>query len=143
MSHGCLEAGVEGGGELGGGELGGREVGGELGGRVEVVDGLGAPVTLPVQVVPLSANPDGTGLLALHAPLNPKATEAPLVIVALYDTSAAVTADPDWVTVAFHAWVTDCPAVKLQVNRHPLTVSPRLVTVTLAPNPPGHCELIA
>ncbi len=54
-----------------------------------------------------------------------------------------VTFAPDWVTVPFQSWVTVCPAVKDQANRHPLSASPRLVTVTEAPNPPGHWEVTA
>src|SRR3954471_9813682 len=55
----------------------------------------------------------------------------------------AVTFDPLWVTVAFHAWVTCWPAPKDQVNVQPETGSLRFFTVTFAPNPPDHCELIA
>jgi hypothetical protein len=49
-----------------------------------------------------------------------------------------VTAAPDAVTVAFQAWVTCCPAAKVQARRQPLIGSPRLVTETLAVKPPGH-----
>jgi hypothetical protein len=45
--------------------------------------------------------------------------------------------------VAFHAWVTVWPAGYDQVRVHELTASPRLVTVTLAPKPPGHWLLTA
>src|ERR1051325_9792545 len=54
----------------------------------------------------------------------------------------AVAAAPDWVTVAFHAWVTVWPLGKDQVRRQPLTGSPRLVMSTLAPKPPPHWLLI-
>ncbi len=50
---------------------------------------------------------------------------------------------PLWVTVAFHAWVTVCPAAYDQRKVQPLIGSPRLVMVTLAPKPPLHCELTA
>src|SRR4051812_6907008 len=53
----------------------------------------------------------------------------------------AVTAAPDCVTVAFHAWVTVCPAPNVHRIVQPLIGSPRLVTVTEAPKPPCHCEL--
>src|SRR3954449_10604061 len=53
----------------------------------------------------------------------------------------AVTAAPDWVTVAFHAWATVCPPPNDQRSVHPLIGSPRLVTPTEAPKPPCHCEL--
>ena len=54
---------------------------------------------------------------------------------------AAVTAAPDWVTVALHAWLTVCPAPNDHRSVHPLIGSPRLVTATEAPKPPCHCEL--
>src|SRR3954468_16721907 len=53
----------------------------------------------------------------------------------------AVIAALDWVTVAFHAWATVCPAPNDQRSVHPLIGSPRLVTATEAPKPPCHCEL--
>ena len=58
----------------------------------------------------------------------------------LYDALLAVTAAPLWVRVVFHAWVTVWPAAKLQVSFQLLTASPRLVTVTLAVKPFGHCD---
>src|SRR5690242_13946572 len=54
----------------------------------------------------------------------------------------AVVAAPDWVTVAFQAWVTVWPLGNDQVSRQPLTGSPRLVMSTLAPKPPPHWLLI-
>ncbi|GAA3293227.1 hypothetical protein GCM10020218_069800 [Dactylosporangium vinaceum] len=54
----------------------------------------------------------------------------------------AVAAAPDWVTVAFHAWVTVWPPGNVHVNRQPFTGSPRLVTSTFAPKPPGHWLVI-
>lgn len=42
----------------------------------------------------------------------------------------------------FHNCVMACPAPKAQDNDQFWTGAPRLVTVTFAPNPPGHCELI-
>jgi hypothetical protein len=53
----------------------------------------------------------------------------------------AVTALPLWVTVAFHACVTVCPAEYDQVSRHPLIGSPRLVRLTFAVKPELHCVL--
>src|SRR3954468_10914973 len=53
----------------------------------------------------------------------------------------AVIAALDWVTVAFHAWATVCPAPNDQRSVHPLIGSPRVVTATEAPKPPCHCEL--
>ncbi|GAB3805170.1 hypothetical protein GCM10027605_30660 [Micromonospora zhanjiangensis] len=51
---------------------------------------------------------------------------------------ATVTWAPVWLTDPFQSWVICCPAVNDQVSRHPLTGSPRLVTPTVAPNPPDH-----
>lgn len=45
---------------------------------------------------------------------------------------------PLWLTLAFHACVTVCPAAYDQASVQPVTGSPRLVIVTSAPNPPGH-----
>src|SRR4051812_30027698 len=57
-----------GGGEVGGVDDGGVDVGGcEVGGGE-----VGGVVVPPVHVTPLSANADGTGLVAVKAPLNPK-----------------------------------------------------------------------
>src|SRR5436190_1430132 len=51
----------------------------------------------------------------------------------------AVTAGPDWVTVAFQAFVTCWSPGKLQPRLQLLTVVvPVLVTVTFAVNPPAH-----
>nr|BFE70107.1 hypothetical protein GCM10020092_034080 [Actinoplanes digitatis] len=52
----------------------------------------------------------------------------------------AVTAEPLCVKAVFQAWVTVCPAPYDQVNVQPDSGSPRLVIVTLAPNPPCHCD---
>jgi len=94
-----------------------------------------------VQVVPLSANDDGTGLLPDHDPLNPNDVLAPVARPPLYDTFLAVTTAPLCVVVAFHACVTLWPAPNAQVSVQPVTASPRLVTLTSAPKPPPH-ELV-
>ena len=107
------------------------------------VDGVGEVVTVPEQVTPLSVNEDGTGLLPLHAPLNPKLVLAPEPMLALYDTFVTVTLAPDCVYDPFHNCVIVCPAGKLHANRHPVNASPRFVTVTFAPKPPDHDELTA
>ncbi|GAB4060775.1 hypothetical protein GCM10028775_77770 [Catellatospora paridis] len=52
----------------------------------------------------------------------------------------AVTAEPLCVSDVFHACVTVCPALNDHVNVHAVSGSPRLVTDTLAPNPPCHCD---
>src|SRR5512142_2674076 len=114
MSHGPLDAG---GADVGGGEDGGGEVGGGVDGAV---DGLGEPETLPVQVVPLSANAVGTGLLPFHEPLNPTLALPPVGMLPFHDAFVTVTCAPDWVTLPFQSWVIVCPAVKLHVSRHSL-----------------------
>ncbi len=45
---------------------------------------------------------------------------------------------PDWLAVPLHSWVTLGPAVNDQAGRQLVTGSPRLSTVTVALNPPGH-----
>jgi hypothetical protein len=90
------------------------------------------------QEVPFSANAVGRGLLPDQPPLKPNEVDPPVPSDPLYATLVAVTAAPDWVTAAFQAWVTVCPAAKDQVSRQLLTGSPRLVTFTSAPNPPDH-----
>src|SRR5204862_4823926 len=106
-------------------------------------EGVGEPPTLPVQTVPLRAKLAGTGLLPTHDPLNPKLVLPALAMAAFHAALVTVTWAPDCVYDPFHNWVTVCPAVKLQLSRQPLIPSPRLVTVTLAPKPPGHWFVIA
>src|SRR5689334_4516848 len=113
---------------------GGPEVGEE-----EAV-GVGEPDTPPVQATPLSVKLAGTGLAVVHEPLTPTDAVPPVPMLPLYPALTAVTAVPLCVTVAFHAWVTACPAVKLHVKVQAVIGSPRLVTATFAPNPPVHCE---
>src|SRR5690348_12368832 len=117
MSHGRLPGAADADGDTDGDPDGDTEGDGDEDGDPEAT-------TPPVHVVPLSANDAGTGLLPVHPPLKPNATDAPVPMPPLYDTFVAVTAPPDWVTVAFHAWVTVCPAAKFHVNRQPLTGSP-------------------
>jgi hypothetical protein len=81
---------------------------------------------------------DGSGLLDPLVPLNPKLAVPPVPRAPFQSTLLTVTAEPDWLSVPFHSWVMVWPAPKVQASRQPLSGSPRLVTVTLAPNPPGH-----
>src|SRR4029078_13288985 len=63
----------------------------------------------------------------------------PLVAIALFQAALrTVTVEPDCVTEPFHSWVTVCPAEKAKTSDHPLIGSPRFVTSTAAPKPPGH-----
>ncbi len=94
----------------------------------------------PPQVVPFRVNESGTGLEPFQVPENPNWAVPPVLIEPLYEAFPAVTADPLCVRVVFQAWVTVCPAVKVQVSRHALMASPRFVTTTPALKPPGHCE---
>src|SRR3954464_7968013 len=57
----------------------------------EVTGPVVGPLVTPVQVVPLRAKLDGTGLLEVHAPLKPNEVLAPVAMVALYDTLETVT----------------------------------------------------
>src|SRR5512142_813424 len=94
------------------------------------------PVTPPVQGAPLSTKVVGEGFDPFQEPLNPKAVLPPVGMVPLYAALVTVTCAPDWDRVPFHSWVTVWPAVNDQVSVQPFTGSPRLVLVTLAPNPP-------
>lgn len=110
-----------------------------LGGGLVVV-GLGVGVvTDPVQVVPLSANDAGTGFAPLHEPLNPIEVEALVRSDPFQLRLAADTRGPAWVQVAPQPWVTFWLALgKSNVNVQLDSASPRLVTLALAVNPPGH-----
>ena len=53
----------------------------------------------------------------------------------------AVATAPDWVTVAFHAWLICCPLAKVRVAVHAAEVAVDvLVTVTSPWKPPPHWE---
>src|SRR6185312_11987733 len=94
--------------------------------------------TAPVQVTPLSVKEAGAGFEPVHEPLKPN-DAVPLVAIALFQAALrTVTVEPDWVTVPFHSWVTVCPAGNANTSDHPLIGSPRFVTSTAAPKPPGH-----
>jgi hypothetical protein len=100
-------------------------------------------LTPPVHATPFMVNAVGTGLLLLsHVPLKPKLVEPPLASAALYGMLAALTCAPLWVTLAFQACDTCWPAPKDHPTVQEDTGSPRLVSVTFAPNPPPHCEVI-
>jgi hypothetical protein len=80
QSTGLLKV-LAGGGVVGGGVVGGGVVGGGVVGP-PVGAGVVGP-TDPVQAVPLRVNAVGTGLLPLHAPLNPNDTVASVAMVPL------------------------------------------------------------
>src|SRR5690349_3371381 len=115
-------------------EFAGPAVGPTVGGEV-------VGVVLPVQVTPLRANDAGAGLAVVKEPLKPKLTAALVATPPFQDRLRAVTCEPDWLTLACQAWVTCWPAVYDQVSVQPVTGSPRLVRLTVAPKPPDHCEL--
>ena len=102
------------------------------------VVGSGVPVTSPVQAVPLSAKVPGTGLLPVLLPRNPNEALPPVATAPLYEALFACTRVPDWVRVAFQAWVTFWPAAKSKTNCQAVTASPRLVIWTSALKPPSH-----
>jgi hypothetical protein len=65
----------------------------------------------PVQVTPLSEKLVGAGLLEpFHTPLNPNEAVPFVAIAPFHDGLVTVTALPLWVTEAFQACVTVCPA---------------------------------
>ena len=68
-------------------------------------------------------------------PLRPKLTEPPEASDAFHDSPVAVTAVPDWVTRADHAWVTRWPPVRANASDHAGRAGPRLVTDTVAVKP--------
>lgn len=108
---------------------------------VGVAVGVGVLVGVvvpPVQVVPLSAKDAGTGLVPDQVPLKPNDALASVARDALYETFFAVTAAPLCDVVAFQACVTAWPAVNDHVRVQALTGSPRLVSLTSAPNPVAH-----
>src|SRR5688572_6493516 len=99
-----LHAGLSAGGwSVGGGVVGppGGGVVGSTGGGV-----VGPGFVEPVQVVPFSANDDGTGLLPVHDPLKPNDAVPPVAMPALWAALRALTWSPFCVTVEFHACVT-------------------------------------
>ena len=112
--------------------VGGAVVGPAVGGVVWVTE--------PVQVVPLTANVVGTGLLPVQVPLKPNET---LALVATPPFQAALTARtcvPLCVTSAFQPWATCWPPANDQVRVQPASGSPRLVRLTFAVKPVFHCE---
>jgi hypothetical protein len=103
------------------------------------VDGLvGGLVVPPVQATPLRENAVGTGFEPVHEPLKPNDAVPPVPIEPFQAALRTVTAEPDWVTVPLQSWVMVCPLGNVKVRDQELTGSPRLVTSTAAPKPPGH-----
>jgi hypothetical protein len=94
----------------------------------------------PVHATPFSANAVGAVFEPVQEALNPNDADAPVPRPAFQLALAAETWVPDWVTVAFHPWLTRCPAGNVQVRFQPLMGSPRFVTATLPVNPSPHCE---
>jgi hypothetical protein len=105
---------------------------------VEVVEVAGDAE--PVQAVPFNVKPVGVPAVGTLVPWKPKEAVPLVGTEPFHPAFAALTAVPDWVTEAFQAEETASPAVKVQASVQPLSASPRFVTVTLATNPPDHCE---
>ena len=107
------------------------------------VDGEGDGVD-PVGVgsaphdTPLKLNAPGTALVPEYVPWNPKLAVPPVASAPLYPTDAAVTAAPDWVTVAFHPDVTRWSPANVHDSVHEVTAAPVLVTLTSAVKPLDH-----
>ena len=104
-----------------------------------LAEGVGLPLAdAPLQVVPLSVNAAGTGLLPVQEPLKPSCTEPPAGSEAFQFRLATVTFEPLCVQVPFQPWVTLCPAPKEKPSVQPLIADALLTMVMLAPKPPGH-----
>jgi hypothetical protein len=79
----------------------------------------------------------------VQLPVKPKLTDEPAVTFAFQVRFFAVTAMPDWVTSAFHAWVSFCPSAKDQARDQPLQAAvPVLVSAPSAWKPPDHWLVI-
>lgn len=102
------------------------------GGPVGVGAGEGSASTL--QVVPLSVNEVGDGLLPDREQRKPALTLAPVASAPLQLWSAAVTVVPDRDHSAFQPWLSFCPPAKSKVRLQLLTAAVLLVIVT-APTP--------
>ena len=74
--------------------------------------------------------------------MNPKLVLAPAAIVLFHPAGRTVTVPASDVRVAFHAWVTACPSVYLQVTVQPVTAVGPAVTTTSAWKPPDHWFVI-
>ena len=112
--------------------VGGRVV--VVGGRVVVVAVDGG--ALPVQTVPLTVKLVGTGLVPLQEPRKPRDSVVPVGTAAFQLALVAVTVAPACDQDAFHPCVTRCAVVgNVKETLHPLSGSPRLLTVRAAWNP--------
>jgi len=110
---------------------------------VRVVVVVAVVESVPEHATPLTVKPPGTLLVVPDVPWNPKDT-VPFVATELFqETLDAVTVDPLWVTVAFHAEVTACPSANDHDIVQPFSGSPTLVSATFATNPPGHWDVTA
>ena len=88
-------------------------------------------------------NDVGTPLLPFHEPLKPTWTEAFVPTEPFHGMLVTVTWEPDVEWTPFHSCWIPWPSGNAQRRSHDDTGSPRLVTVTLAPKPPGHWLLTA
>lgn len=95
--------------------------------------------TEPVQATPLRVNAVGFGLAPVKEPTKPVSALAPVASVPFQSAPATVTVDPDCDQAALQPWTTFCPASgRVNFSVQPRTVSPRLVILTPAWNPPCH-----
>lgn len=97
-----------------------------------------------VQLPLLMGKAEGLLSLPLQELLKPELVLPPGAIVPLYERLVAGTVLPDCVWLAFQIRVIVSPSGNVHCKVHPLMVlRPVCVSITLAPNPPGHCLLIA
>ncbi|GAB3838634.1 hypothetical protein GCM10029963_04980 [Micromonospora andamanensis] len=122
----------------GGGVVGGLVVGGGA-----VVGGGVVGVVEPVHTVPLRVNELGDGLAPVKLPLKPMLVLAPVPSEPFQLALRAVTELPLWLQVADQPWVSRWPpSGKVNPRVQLLSASPRLVTVTLAVNPPDQLFVV-
>ena len=115
--------------------LAGRGIGG-VGGSVGSVGSVGPEP--PSHATPLSLYAEGAGLDPVQEAVNPALTLPPVAIFPFQDVLTAVTVVPDCDQVAFHPWVTFCPAEKSKVRVQRSSAAPLLVIVTLPWKPLSH-----
>lgn len=71
----------------------------------------------------------------------PKVAVPPAASRPFQSTLRAVTVAPDWVTVAFHAWLTAWPLANVKVAVQPVEADEEpFLTMTSPWKPPVHCE---
>jgi len=86
-----------------------------------------------VQLFPLSVTPVGVAVEPVELAGYPKDTEPFAGIVELHAGFFAVTVVPDWVAVAFQAWVSVSPLVNVHLSSHGDTAAEELFAMVTPP----------